>query len=596
MWSMPSARVAARALPMKMVWLTVCGMGALAPGAASAKPTQGELAAINQKKAVAEAEARQEIESLFSRLCPGRCELVEVKAITATPKVVGDVTPGFDVEGSASFDVELKRLEARVMIDSTLPANFRSNIPLMLQYRLGSITPNVVITPTILEFPSPQLPPMPPMMQEPPPKPRPAPEEPKVEPPKPEPPQPEPPKAEPPKPEEKPWYKELWATMLPWLPFIVMLLVFFALFMRALRGIREMNEAQRQPSLADQGGEDPLQQLPDLDAMRQELKQSRAVQNEVLRGWLEQDPSAVAILVRLIGPEILADLKKDAALRPSIEAVSQEVARQSEPVTPTEARRIDRELRARLTAARITQDQQALASDWEFVQGMSVANLQRVMGPLSPQEKSYAIGQLPPAQRSAYMNQMDPKERRELFMSAGSADALSREQAIDLATRLRKGSEQVAHIGGEASGQSLIIIEMLRALDLGEQTETLRELRQRRPEVAQSVLDQVCLESTLLLAPPEALADAMHRSSVEIISQFARGASPEVRELLLKVAPSNLRRPLREELSLEIPVSRAEYLEARTELTTLIASMIRRDGHDLASLNARALDPSPAPA
>lgn len=578
---------------MMLLLLSVAGlMAASAAQAQAARPTLAEVEAINRKKAVAEAEARQEIESLFSRLCPGRCELIGVNAITATPKVVGDVTPGFEAEGSAVFETELKRLEAKIMIDSTLPNNFRSNIPAMLQYRLSNITPNVVIIPTVLEFPSPQLPPQPPLMAEPPPKPRPAPEPAQVEEPKPEEPKVEPPKeVEAPKEvEEKPWYKELWAELLPWIPFILMLLVFFALLMRALKAMREMVEGQQNQGAAGADDAiDPQAQLPDLDELRQELKQSRAIQNEVLRGWLQQDPATVATLVRLIGPEVLGDLKKDGTLRPAIEVVSQEVARQTEPVTPTEARRVERELRSRLTAARVLHEQQALSGDWEFVQGLGVANLQRVMGQLKPEEKSYAIGQLPAALRASYMNQMDPAERRELFMSVGSAEAMSREQAIDLAARLRKSSEEVAHIGAEASGQALIIVEMLRALGLAEQTETLKELRQRRPETAQAVLEQVCLESTLLHALPEVVADAMHRSSVEVISQFMRGTRDDIRDHLLRVSPGNLRRPLQEEMALEIPVSRSEYLDARTEFTNMVVTVLRRDGHDLASLNARAL-------
>lgn len=562
---------------------------------AVAKPTSGELAAMQRKQAVAEAEARQEIESLFTRLCPGRCELIDVKAIVATPKAVGEVTPGFDSVGSATFETELKRVEARVMIDSNLPNNFRSNIPAMLRYRLSSITPNVVITPTILEFPQPQNPPMPPILRDPPRRPPQPIPQPRVEEPKPK----EEPKAEPKKPEEvkpkveekeKPWYAELWKEMLPWIPFILMLLIFFALFMSALRRMRETLDGNATPVVDGEDiATDGAVEAVDADRLRQDLKESRAVQNDVLRQWLQQDPEAVATLVRLIGPDVLDDLKQDSGLRPMIEVVSQEVARQSDPVPNTEGKRIERETRSRIMAAKVLQANKAMSGDWEFLQGISVANLQRVMGPLNAQEKSYVLGQLPPALRASYMNQMNAKDRRALFLSAGGSDMLSKEQAMDLAVRVRKSSDDLAHIGAEASGQAMIIVEMLRALALGEQTDTLRELSQKRPEVAQAVFDQVCLESTLLHAPSEVVADAMLRTSVDMLSKFLRGTEDQIAQKLLDVAPNNVRGPLRSEYELEIPVSRSEYLDARTEFTTMVATVLRRDGHDLASLNAQAI-------
>lgn len=97
------------------------------------------------------------------------------------------------------------------------------------------------------------------------------------------------------------------------------------------------------------------------------------------------------------------------------------------------------------------------------------------------------------------------------------------------------------------------------------------------------------MESTILHAPPEIVTDAMHRSSIEVLSQFMRGTRDDIRDYLLSVAPGNLRRPLQEEIALEIPVSRGEYLDARTEFTTMIVTVLRRDGQDLATLNVRAL-------
>ena len=568
----------------------------VASTADAAAPTPGERAAMDRKRQVAEVEARQEIEALFSRLCPGRCELIEVRAIVSEPKAIGEVTPGFEGAGAAAFDAELKRVEARVMLDSKLPRTFLTNIPAMLRYRLSAITPNVLITPTVLEFPSPQNPPMPPLIAEPPrrpPQPQPLPEQPKAQEAPKEEAKPAPVVKEVPKEDPKPrqsWARELWRELLPWIPVALMLVMFFALFLVMLRRMKELLEARPvAPLVADASAEDAAGAMPDVDGLRQQLRQSRSVQNDVLRRWLTEDPEAVALLVRMLGPEILADLKQDRALRPALEEVSASIARQDGPLEPQEAQRVAQEARSRIMAARVLHEDQGLSSEWEFVQGLTIGNLQRMMSTLSAQERSYAIGQLPTALRASYLEQMSAEERRELFLNAGAGESLTREEAIDLAARMRKSAEEVAHISAEAGGQAAIIVEMLGALALSEREDTLRELRARRPEVSAAVLAQLLLETAIPLSPREAVADAMYRTPLDELVRFTRGTREDVRAFLLDAAPGNVRGPLAQELDLEIPVSRADYMAARDAFTDTLASMLRREGQDLGALNARAL-------
>ncbi len=565
-------------------------VGVTAPVAA-AVPTPGEVAAMERKRAVAEAAAQQEIEALFSRLCPGRCELIEVKAITSEPQAVGEVTPGFDGLGAVgAYDVEVKRLEARVMIDSTLPRSFMANIPKMLRFRLQRIVPDVRIQPVALEFPKPQMEPMaqPEPIEEPPPEP--PPEEPEVEEPPPEEPQVEEPVEEAAPEPERSWLRELWETFLPYLPYIVMLLIAFGIVRMLLNWFRDNKFARNEVGVAGASdGDDLAKQMPDTDSLRRELTRSRAVQNEVLRLWLREDAESVATLVRMVGTEVLQDVKQDPALRAAIAEVSAQAARQSEPLSAEEARRVAQETRARITAARIMDAENNLQGDWDFVQGLTVPTLQRITSRLAPREKGFAIGQLPPALRASFLEQLSVRERRELFMDAGSSEGLDREQAVALATRLREEAESIAHLGDAASGQAAVVIDMLRAVSLDEQEDTLREISRRRPEVAQAVFAQVCLESTALVAPQDVVSDAMLRTPIETLTAMLRGTRDDVRAYLVEQAPSNIRAALIQELELGIPAVRSEYLESRQIFTDTLASILQREGEDLVAMNARAV-------
>ena len=98
-----------------------------------ANPTAGDLAQMRAKQGEVEYVAKQRIEQVLTRLCPGRCELIDLKVNVSVPKAVGRVLPGFDTPTAAEVSVE--GIEARVMIDKALPRSFRSNLPQMLTYR-----------------------------------------------------------------------------------------------------------------------------------------------------------------------------------------------------------------------------------------------------------------------------------------------------------------------------------------------------------------------------------------------------------------------------------------------------------------------------
>ena len=545
------------------------------PERLASERTQGEAAM----------HARQTVEQLFSRLCPGRCELVELTVEMSDPAPVGDVAPGFESVAGQNFMAEPQAVNITVLLDSKLPRNFQSNLPRMIRYRLQNLAPTINVRPEVLDFPEPQLEPMPPYMPEPPQRSwePPLPLEPAVEPVM-------PPAPEPVAPEEvvEPTWWDRLAPLLeaiaPWIGPIIMVLVLFLLLLALVRRLTETTRTETAGGAMGGRGHKDV----DPDALRAELNASRSVRNVVLRRWLQDDPDTLAELVFLLGPEILVDLKSDANLSPALQHVSEAVARQRDDLRPEDVKRLASELKARLTSAKILHDEQGLAMDWEFLQGLGAANLRRILATCTSTEKIYAVGHLPASLRSAYLETLDPDERRELVLGT-SADLLSKNDAIALAARLRKAADEVSHIGKEADGQAALIVDMLRALHLEDQLEMLRELKGKRPEVSHAVLSRIVLETTTLQLPAELLADSIHRTPVETLASFLRGTRPDVRDHLLTVSPTSKRSAIMTELSLDVPVGRAEFLEAREKFMQVVSEVVRRDGHDVVRANARAL-------
>jgi len=599
---------------LHLLWVAVIVAGGiLAPTQGVAQPAPGmggdndgmsadAQRAQERRKQAVEAQAKQTVTSLFRRLCPGRCELVDLEASMGSPETVGSVEPGFGSGAGNAFDVKPESVDMTVLLDSKLPANFRQNLPRMIEYQLNNVAPEVNVRPETMDFPTPQNRPVPPTDEAdstprqpprmPPRRPRPEPtddtEEDESE--EADDPKQQATKTKQAEPEPEMTWGEFLRELAPWIGPTLMMAVLFLLALPLLRRLSDVTE-QTAARLPDDDSAGRGDGGPDVDMLRQDLTRSRSIKNRVLRRWLAEDPEGVAQLVRLVGPGILDDLKTDDALDDEIEEVSERIAQQRSEMSDDEIERVANEARARLDSARVVHSEQGLAADWEFLEGLSVSVLRRVLQTCDTRETLHVIGHLPASLRASYLDSLDRGQRRELFM-AGSERDMSREESIELAGRLRRKAEEFAHVGREAGGQAELIVEMLESLDANEQRNALSELQQGRPNVAEAVLDRVCLEATCLQLPGNVMADAMYRTPVDTLATFLRGTEPEIRERFLEVAPGDKRQDLQTELSLDVPVGTAEYLESRQDVLSTVRESARREGIDLVDANRSALGQS----
>lgn len=547
--------------------------------------------AREEARASAEAQARVELESLLGRLCPGRCELVELKAVVAEPRQVGQVLPGFEGSPGALFDAEVRRLEATILMDSTLPENFRTNIPRMAQFRLQSLAPTIIITPEFLEFPQPQLPPMPEALPSPPPQPRPLPEPVAL---------PEPTDVQPAQAPEDPAPAEptqdetpSWQLFLPWIALLLTLLILGGLIIILLRRLEALAKHQPTPAVAhdDQPPAAPTEQparMPDIEALRAELTGSRSILNKMLRRWLDEDPKELAQLIRLIGPDILSDLRRDPEIHPALKVLSQEIGLLHQALDARQAQEIAEKARAR-QAAQLVIDDDTAEDGWDFLEGLNLGQIGTLLENTSQKERGFVLARLSPVLRSRYLESLTPDARRRLLLEASQADSISRTDARKLARRLREIADEFIDAGREAHGQATLIIEMLQAMTLHEQENILRDLQQTRQDVAAAALSAICLESAIPHLPDTALANAIHRIPLQTLTTFLQGTGRHIKDHVLNLAPGARRQTLAAELSLELPSTRADFLEARKVFNDALLATLRRDGFEIATFNTNAL-------
>ena len=580
-----------------------------------ANPTAGDVALMRAKQGEVEYLSKQRIEEVLTRLCPGRCELIDLKVNVTTPKTVGRVLPGFDTPTAS--EVEVEGIQARIMIDSKLPRTFRSNLPQMLTYRLSDLSSKILITPIQLKFPSPQLAPTPPPLPEIPERSRPRPQ---AEPPPQLAPLPPPePVVEEPVVEEETLIKQgeeinLAELLLPWVPLGVILLFVSVLTLFVLRQLRRFQEAlegktikpteerefaamnpfeqrtQRGANAAyPNSREEEQASMPDLTEMLHSLKSSRSIQNKVLRRWLEDDTQEVGLLVSLLGAEIMNDLKQDRSLKANLESLSHHIASLRTPVSSTQAWQLSYALRSRLNAAQILHDERALGATWEFMHGLSLSTLKQLFDPLNAAEQSHYIGQLPMELRSVFLGQITTDQRQSLMLFAGADAGLNRAQSLDLAHRLKRRSEELSPMSDEMNAQATLIIDMLNALPFAHQLESLLPLESQRPQVAHAVLRQLCLEEVISFTPNEILMEALLRTPFEVAINTMRGLSEPLAQMLLAATPPHRSMAYAEELEVPVSVRQSDFLSGRASFLQGLSSALKREGIDLLDLNLKVL-------
>lgn len=519
--------------------------------------------------------AQDSVAALFARLCPGRCEVIGVEVEMEAPRALGPVTPGFESVTGASLSVDPKSIQVSVLLDSKLPRNFQRNIPRMIQHRLGSLAPVVEVRPELLDFPEPQLEPLPPFYPEPP-RSQPAPA------PMPDPaPLPEPAAEEvkeaPPAPVGEP---SVWESFGPWIGPLIMAILLFLMMLYLLKRIAEIAKPQTSETESV-----ARKRSVDVEALREEVLASRPVRNRMMRAWVNEDLDGAVRAVHVLGPDVLNDLKSEKGLKPALQQVAKGLVETPEPID-AELESVVAQIRTRLRAAQVLHDDSA-AAEWEFLEGVAPGSVMQAAQKLTPAELLHVVGHLRPEIQGALMERLTKEGRESLF--SGAAKGLSRTESQELASRFRRAVEEF----GQESSEAQVLGAMLGSLNAAEQEETMRELRQKRPQLAAEVLSGHLLESAVSYAPPEAVADALLRVELESLAAFARGSSQAIRDSLLSLVSGSRKAALEAELSLEIPVGRAAFLEARKAFLSNLQGALEREGEDILRVNSKALMKKP---
>lgn len=536
-------------------------------------------------RAEAEDQARQTVRALFERLCPGRCELLRVEATTGRPRSIAALEPGFEDDAPQAFDSSVETLQVEILLDATLPAGFRQNMPRMIRYQLQSLAGTVEVRTESLAFPEPQLEPAPPVVREPP--------IPAMRPPAMSAPEPASAGAVEPQGDRAREVQgepgDLWARAVPWIGGVIIALILAALILLLLWRLTQRDE---RVASVPKDAPSPAPRPTDADLeprVRAFLDEQRGASNAALRRWLTEDPERVAGFVQIFGVDAVRDLRGADELEVAFERLGRALIGHPEPPSGEVRRTLASEAIARFSAAELAQTR---GPGWDFLDTLSTSQLETLLGELSPDERALVLAETSPRSRIQLLASLEPAQRGELLLASAEDLAMPLAERRRLRLRLRaRAAEVSAETGRDADG-ARFAVDLLCSADAHEQVALARRVTSHQPARAHALLERVLLERAIAVLPEGALADALTRVPLDALVEFLRGTDSGTRSALLEQMPARLRPAVTAELEIGgAPVSRTRFLVVRAAVLESAERVLRRDGVAVASVNARVLAP-----
>ncbi|MBF5042086.1 hypothetical protein FGE12_06745 [Aggregicoccus sp. 17bor-14] len=522
---------------------------------------------LGRTRADAEERSRAEVNDLLRTLCPEQCVLVSVEA-RVEDEAVGGAVPGFEsLSGGAKLPT-VRSVNASVLVDSQLPAPFRTRLKGLVAQRLKEVAGQSNVNVEALAFPPRNAPHL------------------EAQPPAPTPPQPAAAAPSAPDAPVPTMGERLQESLLPAAPLLAVVLL-LALSLMVLGGLLVL--ALRRPADGSGGGAwlepEPLpeaapanaQAAPALDypaararRLERTLREERAVRNAVVREALTRgELRPVALWTRELGDFLLEDLRGDADLGPAVAGVAAELGRVPALDAAARAQALS-ELEGRTLAARLVQAADSADAAFSFLQGVPPQRFASAVRALPSAALEVALRFAPAAARTAALQELSDAQRTALALALARQPEVSTAHALAVAEELRS---RLAESAGGASQVDAMLGELLETLPLEEQDRLVEQLRREGDTRATRSL---ITESTLTRSPVEQLSAALLRLPPARLVSYLGGAEVSVREQLLAACPTKLQRELREELKLRGSSARDEFLAARRELLVSLREELAR--------------------
>ncbi len=298
----------------------------------------------------------------------------------------------------------------------------------------------------------------------------------------------------------------------------------------------------------------PVEQDPEAGLIRQKLEYER-LRDECLKLFVaepklareaftrilrEDGAEATSKYVVIFGEIIVYELLNDLDLKESLNELAEYVHQNAPRVKNAEKVELLRQLRLKLTAAKVKLLANKTLDVFDFLKGWSPRQIFELAREEIPQMQGIMLTQLPADKRKAVFEMFSDHERTPLLEALSQIDIMPREVLIGAAEFIKEKATKNPRFDAENVRGTDVLIDLLTSSSPEQQVALMLQLDTSNPSAAWRIRSSLVSKETLLHLPDNMLVDFMFDLELREVASFLSGSKAQFRSSFFAKIPREI--------------------------------------------------------
>jgi flagellar motor switch protein FliG len=300
----------------------------------------------------------------------------------------------------------------------------------------------------------------------------------------------------------------------------------------------------------------------------------------------EDGAEATSKYIVIFGEIVVYELLKDLDLKESLNELAEYVHLNAPRVENSEKVELLRQLRLKLTAAKVKLLTNRTLDVFDFMKGWSPRQVFELAREEIPQMQGIILTQLNVEKRKAVFEMFREKDRTPVLEALSQIDIMPREVLIGAAETIKEKATKNPRFDAENVRGTDVLIDLLTSAPLEQQVALMLQLDESNPPAAWRIRSSLISSETLLHIPDHLLVDSMFDLELREVASFLSAAQPSYRSALFAKIPVEIRANWAEAMAGEqADAELAKVIE--TKLLQKVRQLSTKGTINLAEINDR---------
>ena len=328
-----------------------------------------------------------------------------------------------------------------------------------------------------------------------------------------------------------PWYLALWHTMLPFLPWLLSVMVGAFAFMIILWSVRRVGRVERRDprartrssdhlvpgtsastalALPDEAEPTPHMMMIRITQLREELLKDQKLIELTLRKHIDEENfDELCMVLRHFGPEMISPLKEKAEYRDTLTALSKAYSdKDFDEETPSDTWKFLSRLERSITAAKVRIESEPLEDEFSFMTAIEVDEFIGILREVTEQEALAAVAYAPPRLRERFFAQASAAFTSKFVAHLAKVERMPDHFVRNVAKKLRQlFMDKGAGYRTIRVDRIPLLEQALNSLDTAQRKALVTDMGKDDPTVLHSLAPVIFLDDSLQFVPDDVLTE-----------------------------------------------------------------------------------------